>query len=138
MTPTPGPSLSSVYIPGKAGATWTAEELESTRLRILQAIHPDWDVRKDMYGNSRQGTTENRIMRLVFHDCVRYTDGTGGCDGCLNWAGVGADTPSVFSQDNYYTMAPVNRTNNNGLEDIVEALELIYTTVDWPLKEASL
>ena len=24
-----------------------------------------------------------------FHDCIRYTDGQGGCDGCLNWHGVG-------------------------------------------------
>ena len=33
-------------------------------------------------------------MRLVFHDCVRYTDGTGGCDGCLNWGGVGDPHPN--------------------------------------------
>ena len=24
-----------------------------------------------------------------FHDCIRYADGEGGCDGCLNWHGVG-------------------------------------------------
>ena len=24
-------------------------------------------------------------MRLVFHDCMRYQDGTGGCDGCINF-----------------------------------------------------
>jgi len=23
-------------------------------------------------------------VRLGFHDCVKYKDGTGGCDGCLN------------------------------------------------------
>ena len=30
-------------------------------------------------------TTENTLMRLVFHDCMRYQDGTGGCDGCINF-----------------------------------------------------
>ena len=51
------------------------------RMRILkylcpQAIHPDWNVQKDLYnmkGNGRTGITENRILRLVFHDCVKYT-----------------------------------------------------------------
>ena len=100
---------------------------------MLQAIHPDWDIKKDMFGigydkcdNCTSGfTTENAIMRLVFHDCVRYTDGTGnsyytpaqlfrysagkddllfhlslffyvlgGCDGCLNWGGVGDPHPN--------------------------------------------
>ena len=77
-------------------------------------------------------------MRLVFHDCVRYTDGTGGCDGCLNWSGVGADTPNPNFKEDYYQFDPVNQTDNNGLADIVYALELIYTTVNWPFKEASL
>ena len=85
--PDPGPALDTVYVPGNPGAAWTEEEIESTRLRILQAIHPDWEVKKEMYGKgekNKKGATENRIMRLVFHDCVRYTDGTGGCDGCLD------------------------------------------------------
>ena len=49
----------------------------------------------DKCDNCTRGfTTENAIMRLVFHDCVRYTDGTGGCDGCLNWGGVGDPHPN--------------------------------------------
>ena len=74
--PDPGPALDTAYVPGNPGAAWTEGEIESTRLRILQAIHPDWDVKKEMYGRgkkrgSRYGATENKIMRLVFHDCVR-------------------------------------------------------------------
>ena len=34
-------------------------------------------------------------MRLVFHDCIPYMDGTGGCDGCLNWGGMDSVTPSA-------------------------------------------
>merc|ERR1719192_1984236 len=77
--PDPGPTLDTAYVPGNPGAAWTEEEIESTRFRILQAVHPDWDVKKEMYGRGkgrgdRYGATENRIMRLAFHDCVRYTD----------------------------------------------------------------
>ena len=25
-----------------------------------------------------------KVLRLIFHDCIPYEDGTGGCDGCLN------------------------------------------------------
>ena len=79
MIPTPGPSLDSVYVPGTPGAPWTDEEVETTRFRILQAIHPDWSVKKDMYGDKEfaRSITENRLMRLSFHDCVKYT---GPCD----------------------------------------------------------
>ena len=40
-----------------------------------QAIHPDWDVMKELYDakGARSGVTENRIMILAFHDCVKYT-----------------------------------------------------------------
>ena len=47
--PNPGPALDTVYVPGNPGAAWTEEEIESTRRRILQAIHPDWNVKKEMY-----------------------------------------------------------------------------------------
>ena len=141
MDPDPGPTLDTAYVPGTPGADWTEEEIESTRLRILQAIHPDWQVQTDMYGSVIWRTavkiTENKVMRLVFHDCMRYTDGTGGCDGCLNWHGMGEEAPSPFKTETFYTYAPVNFTDNNGLEDTVKALELIYTTIDWPLQVRS-
>ena len=61
-------------------------------------------------------------------------DGTGGCDGCLNWAGVGARFPHNHDENDYYSFPPVNTTDNNGLENLVEALERIYTTIDWPFQ----
>ena len=117
-----------------------------------QAIHPDWDVMKELYDakGGRSGVTENRIMRLAFHDCVKYKgniitsyhiysfslnqDGTGGCDGCLNWKGVGAATPNPNVEEDFYNFTPVNATDNNGLEHLVEALEKIYTNIDWPFQ----
>ena len=37
--------------------------------------------------------SENTLIRLAFHDCLRYSmeeGGGGGCDGCLNWEGMGS------------------------------------------------
>ena len=87
--PTPGPEATTAYRPGSPGAAWTAEEIDSTRARILQMIHPNGEVKKEMYKDMKrvgrgQAITENVLMRLVFHDCMPYTDGSGGCDGCLN------------------------------------------------------
>ena len=115
-------------------------------------------------------TTENTLMRLVFHDCMRYQDGTGGCDGCINfkviWGifvvvlvftviqGVGHAGPSPHNKDDYYKTKPINETDNNGMDQVIlikinqwddnnnfqitMKLELIYTTVDWPFKNASM
>merc|ERR1712142_625811 len=72
-------------------------------------------------------TTAAAYLRLTFHDCVKYTDGTGGCDGCLNWEGVGeVFTPSSNCMN--YTKVG----NNNGLGGIVEMLEKIYTDPYYP------
>ena len=71
----------------------------------------------------------SKVLRLSFHDCLKYTDGSGGCDGCLNWKGVGV----------YYEDAPgeqlyedVRFTDNNGLRPAVEVLEAVYTVPDFP------
>ena len=36
----------------------------------------------------RYGISAPAVLRLGFHDCLKYKDGTGGCDGCLNWHGM--------------------------------------------------
>merc|ERR1719350_622888 len=70
-----------------------------------------------------------KFLRLSFHDCVKYTDGTGGCDGCLNWEGMETifdDAPNKKEYDD------VKFTNNNGLRPTVELLEAIYEAPDFP------
>ena len=102
--PESGPeSPDTVYVPGTPGGNWSPEEVESTRKRILQMIHPSWKVKAEMgtsdwfYGMSDPGgeCTENVLMRLVFHDCIPYVDNNDGwaCDGCFNWKNMGAYTP---------------------------------------------
>ena len=63
-----------------------------------------------------------------------FSDGTGGCDGCLNWKGVGARVPNNNDPADFYQFPPVNETDNNGLENLVMALEMIYTNIDWPFE----
>ena len=84
----PGDDIGEAYVAGNVGAQWTSEEVESTRTRILQLIHPDWRIKyemginRDELGNGgklgKGGTYENHIMRLAFHDCIPYADGSGG------------------------------------------------------------
>ena len=40
-------------------------------------------------GDNGGGYSAPKVLRLTFHDCLKYDDGTGGCDGCLNWSGMG-------------------------------------------------
>ena len=56
-------------------------------------------------------------MQHVFHQ-----DGTGGCDGCLNWEGVGFRY-DLNVEGQYPNLGP---TDNNGLGETVEILEKIY------------
>ena len=79
--------------------------------------------------------------------------------------GVGHAGPSPHNKDDYYKTEPINETDNNGMDQvnfgamieimmnklmmiglmktttvlqITMKLELIYTTVDWPFKNASM
>ena len=73
------------------------------------------------------------FLRLGFHDCLRYIDGTGGCDGCLNWEGVG------FRRNNEkdsFSDPDVLLSDNNGLAQVVEVLEELYTSSKYLAKEA--
>ena len=70
-----------------------------------------------------------KAVRLGFHDCLKYTDGTGGCDGCLNWEGVDVVYPDIkFSKNK----TNVNAADNNGLGNIVRSLERLYRKADYP------
>ena len=79
-----------------------------------------------------------RLIQLAFHDCLRYEDGTGGCDGCLNWSGMGYVSPRAFpniiKKKPYFVHAfpQTKKTTNNKLGMSARSLELIYTLTDWP------
>ena len=124
----PGDDIGEAYIAGNAGAQWTSDEVESTRARILQLIHPDWKIKykmgtaRDLLGNGgklgKGGTTENIMIRLAFHDCIPYVDSNDGwaCDGCMNWSGMDSETPNPNDASHYYKFDPLNATDNKGLD----------------------
>ena len=51
------------------------------RRRVLKMITPVWKEKMDMgiWKMFEPSTTdENKLIRLAFHDCIPYEDGTGG------------------------------------------------------------
>ena len=79
--------------------------------------------------------SEMALFRLSFHDCLKYKDGTGGCDGCLNWDHMGTPAPSPFKSSKSYCQHDfprIDKTDNNGLDRLVYYLEKLYTTTDFP------
>jgi len=75
------------------------------------------------------------VLRLGFHDCLRYSDGTGGCDGCLEFNGF------LGNFDGPWYQLQLNKTDiafNNGLQHIVKILEEIYTNAKYPSATPSL
>ena len=106
----------SVYVPGTPGAPWSQDELLIVKSKLYALFNKNKDIRAPV------------MLRLGFHDCLKYADGSGGCDGCLNWEGVGYRYPNLRN----FTFANVDRSNNNGLEDAVALLERIYTEPDFP------
>lgn len=125
------------YVPGNPGAQWSLHEL----LTVKSKLYSLFDGRgkfiaiEQLYNGTNPGVNwhdvpdEAKMLRLGFHDCLKYTDGTGGCDGCLNWHGVG----QRFSDGaNQWVHENVGETNNNGVEWTVEVLEEIYTNPDYP------
>jgi len=73
-------------------------------------------------------------LRLGFHDCLKYTDGSGGCDGCLEWAGVGHRYPRGHLEKGLVNSSSRPDGHNNGLSQTVRVLEAIYTDRSFPSK----
>ena len=87
----------------------------------------------------KRGPKASLLIQLAFHDCLRYEDGTGGCDGCLNWQGVGYRSPKAWGGGHMKkhpewvdAWPKVTKTTNNKLQLSARSLELIYTLTDWP------
>ena len=114
------------------GGAWTNTDIAIVRQKILRLLDPHTDARKEMFYdfNSKLDdeeyygqVSENTLLRLSFHDCLKYTDGKGGCDGCLNWKGMGFHYMNLGSPDKsnwdkvkpMYYYPPVEHTDNNGM-----------------------
>ena len=128
-------SASGEYQPGEAGGEWTGNEIDVVREKVMMLLSKEPEDIEAMFGccsageNNLRPVSEMALLRLAFHDCLTYTDGTGGCDGCLNWHGMGTPPPSPFpsmAKKGLYCehqFPKVNQTDNNGLDRLVFFLE---------------
>jgi len=81
-----------------------------------------------------------KLVQLGFHDCLKYKNGGGGCDGCLNWEAMGFKPLNFieYNEKSYRKFPISTKTNNNKLQMTARSLELIYTLTDWPLSSPAL
>lgn len=135
--PTPPAVEFRKYVPGTQGAPWTKEEILIVRakIRMLFARGHELMLEAGIDGSKTQEEwyswpSAAKVLRLGFHDCFKYTDGTGGCDGCLNWDGVGVRFPRDTLGRGKYTRG--GDGHNNGMAFTVEVLERIYTDRSFP------
>ena len=130
-----GLCYSTEYVPGTPGAAWSKLEVLTVKSKLYSVFaNGGRNALRQLYGppmnSSWPWSPLSKVLRLGFHDCIKYQDGTGGCDGCLNWEGVG------FRYDNpvsgHWRWPNVGVTNNNDLALTVEILEGIYTDPNFP------
>ena len=61
-SPDPGPEMPAfAYQPGAKGGVWTDHEVASTRRRVFQMIHPNWDVKKAQGTWNGVGTVTDKV-----------------------------------------------------------------------------
>ena len=106
-----------MYTPGTPGGPWSKDELLAVKAKIYRLFR------------TKMGKLAPKAVRLGFHDCLKYADGKGGCDGCLNWEGVDVNLAPVWGGKNETN---VESSDNNGLGPIVRELELVYRETDYP------
>ena len=145
---------SGEYIPGTPGGPWTLDELLIVRAKLWSLMvdsqaktsyenvpsnqRPitgkdiDHSADDDAFMSSGLSNFPGKLLRLGFHDCLRYKDGSGGCDGCLDWSGMGYRFPPHAEMKCKFQENDVLEGDNNGLEYTVGILELIYTNKNFP------
>ena len=111
----------------KIRKTFTSSSKGLSKSALKSTGLPDETYNETLY---HWGTFHNapKLLRLAFHDCVKYKDGSGGCDGCLNWKGVGR----FFNKTEEQHYDDVSLGDNNGLRPTVEVLEAVYTDPYFP------
>ena len=78
-----------------------------------------------------------KVIRLAFHDCIK-DDETGGCNGCLNFEGMGTESPGIISQmcmldETCPRSSHPKTTDNNNLLWVSQVLEQVYNARNLPI-----
>jgi len=130
------PPPATPYVPGQPGAPWTAAEMLAVRAKLHRVFTEGLAIYHEL-GLPRVGEYHTAVpngakaLRLGFHDCLKYADGSGGCDGCLEWTGVGVRIPRANLSRGLIDHN-ADDGHNNGLGPMAEALEAVYTRADFP------
>ena len=75
-------SNAAEYIPGTPGAVWSDEEVRIVRLKVLELITKDPTKKNEMFREfdiAGHRVSDSYLLRLAFHDCLPYEDGSPGC-----------------------------------------------------------
>ena len=138
-------SMSLTPVSSSPGLAWSEEETLIVKAKLLVVMTNRQSVTKEYLklhpelGLSSWPETKSmpnaaKMLRLGFHGCLKYSDGTGGCNGCLNNHNMGLENRHNCSKGEDNTMLPNSvRTDNAGLELTADILEEIYTNPDFPI-----
>eukprot|EP00927_Polykrikos_kofoidii_P039904 TRINITY_DN3419_c0_g1_i1.p1 TRINITY_DN3419_c0_g1~~TRINITY_DN3419_c0_g1_i1.p1 ORF type:complete len:567 (-),score=86.90 TRINITY_DN3419_c0_g1_i1:29-1729(-) len=139
-----------VQISKEAPAEWGEELVQDTVARLNSIFESSRQARNEVLDGGkyecvqRTGDSETvepctptagsipdapKYLRLGFHDCVKYADGSGGCDGCMNFDGM-------FTKYNPSSSNPlpdgVGDGDNNNMALSADLLERIYVDPSFP------
>ena len=128
------------------GADWTDQETLTVKAKLYAMLGEVGHqvVTEYLHLHPELGLTEwpeheslpsaAKFLRLGFHNCLKYTDGTGGCNGCLSNKNIGLDNRHNCSihGNSANNMPNINQTDNAGLELTADVLEEIYVNRDFP------
>ena len=81
------------------GSPWSEEEslivksklwatMESGRLRAQEYLRLHPEVGLEEWPEKKSLPNAAKLLRLGFHQCLKNSDGSGGCNGCLNTHGT--------------------------------------------------
>ena len=134
------------------GQPWTTEETLVVKAKLVELLarrggvakeflklHPEFGV--SVWPEPKSLPNAAKMLRLGFHGCLKFSDGTGGCNGCLNNHNLGLEHRHNCSQGAHAhnSMLPNSvKTDNSGLELTADILEEIFTNPDFPPGAAKL
>jgi len=126
-----------LIVRAKLSRAFSPGEGTDTRDRIMEELYPD-GIPYESWTGFRDGITAQKVLRLGFHDCMRYRDGSGGCDGCINWSGMGSRFTPQELEKGTLGGDTAGDTHNNGLRATVEVLEAIFSDPAFPRRTPTL
>ena len=126
------------------GQPWTTEETLILKAKLTEVMNRrSWVAKEYLKIHKEVGFSSwpephslpnaAKMLRLGFHGCLKFSDGSGGCNGCLNNHNLGLEHRHSCSKGEDNTMLPNTvRTDNAGLELTADILEEIFTNPDFP------